>query len=265
MTRSSCEDIRWIDSHAHLDDRAFRDDRAAVIADLFARRIGVVTIGTDLTSSREAVKLAVRHRRIWATVGIHPHNASSVDRSALGEIEHLSQHDKVVGLGEIGLDYYRDLSPRPAQRRTFQQQLELARHLELPVVIHNRESTSDLLTVLRAIGSDHRGVVHSYLGDIALAETFLAMGFHLGIGGPLTYGKNDALRDAVRRTPLERILIETDCPYLTPVPHRGKRNEPSYVALVARAIADLKGIPDDVVASHTTANAARLFALDRRD
>jgi len=261
MSGSATRDLRLIDSHAHLDDRAFHNDRAALIADLFVRRIGIITIGIDLPSSQQAVSLALRHRGIWATVGVHPHDAKTLDRSVLHELELLSRNEKVVAIGEIGLDYYRDLSPRNTQRRAFSEQLKLAQHVGLPVVLHNRESTKDLLAVLRATGKRHRGVVHSFLGDISLAETFLALGLHLGIGGPLTYKKNDVLRDAVRRIPLERILIETDSPYLTPEPFRGKRNEPAYVELVARAIADIKGIEMKDVAERTTSSALRLFGI----
>ncbi len=261
MSSSASRDLRLIDSHAHLDDRAFHNDRAALIADLFVRRIGVVTIGVDLPSSQQAVQLALRHRGIWAAVGVHPHDATTVDRSVLHELELLSQSKKVVGIGEIGLDYYRDLSPRVLQRQAFTRQLTLARRLGLPVVLHNRESTSDLLGILRDAGARHRGVVHSFLGDLALAETFLELGLHLGIGGPLTYKKNDALRDAVRQVPLERIIIETDCPYLTPVPYRGQRNEPAYVEFVAREIADIKGIEMKDVAERTTSSALRLFGI----
>ncbi|MBN1858369.1 TatD family hydrolase [Candidatus Bipolaricaulota bacterium] len=263
MNRPSRIDLRLIDSHAHLDDRAFHDDRAAVIAASFARGIGVLTVGVDLASSRVAVKLASRHRNIWAVVGVHPHDAKDVDRSALLELENLAQRSHVVGIGEIGLDYYRDLSPRSAQRRAFGEQLALARRMHLPVVIHNRESTVDLLGILREVGSSHHGVIHSFLGDISLAETFLDLGFHLGVGGPLTYNKNDILRNAVRRIPLDRILVETDCPYLTPVPYRGKRNEPAYIELVAQAIAELKGVSVEEVARRTAENTDQVFALTR--
>ena len=261
MSGSATRDLRLIDSHAHLDDRAFHNDRAALIADLFVRRIGIITVGIDLPSSQQAVSLALQHRGIWATVGVHPHDAKTLDRSVLHELELLSQNRKVVGIGEIGLDYYRDLSPRALQRRALTQQLTLARRLGLPVVLHNRESTSDLLGILRDTGARHRGVVHSFLGDPSLAGAFLELGLHLGIGGPLTYKKNDALRDAVRQVPLERIVIETDCPYLTPVPYRGQRNEPAYVEFVARAIADIKGIEMKDVAERTTSSALRLFGI----
>ena len=251
--------MRLIDSHAHLDDRAFAKDRAAVIARCFEASIGVITIGADLRSSREAVRLAARHRGIWATVGVHPHDAKTVDTHVLGELEDLAKH--AVAIGEIGLDYYRDLSPRDVQRKVFAEQLALAERLDLPVAIHNRESTDDLLAILRERGHTHRGVVHSFLGDRGLAETFLGLGFHLGIGGPITFPHNKALRDAVRTIPLDRILLETDCPYLTPVPYRGRRNEPAYVRYVAETIAELKNLADEAIYQQTTENVVHLFGL----
>ena len=253
--------MRLIDSHAHLDDRSFYRDRAAVIARLQADHIGVFTGGSSLASSREAVRLAGRHRLVWATVGVHPHGAADVTEEALRELERLAKEPRVVAIGEIGLDYYRDLSPRDVQRRVFAEQLALAGRVGLPVAIHNRESTDDLVRILRKAGAAHRGVIHSFLGDFELGETFLDLGFHLGVGGPLTYPANQALREAIRRVPLERVLLETDCPYLTPVPHRGQRNEPAYVEIVAAEIARIRDVPVDVVQRTTTENALRLFGL----
>ena len=253
--------MKFIDSHAHLDDRAFDKDRAVLIAQLFSDSIGVLTIGSSLESSREACKLARRHRGIWATVGAHPHGAKRVEAATLTAFEEMASGDEVVGVGEIGLDYYRDLSPRDVQRRVFSDQLQLAQRLDLPVVLHNRESTDDMLAILRGHAATHRGVVHSFLGDSSLAEAFLELGLYLGVGGPLTYPKNGALREAVKAAPLDRILLETDCPYLTPVPYRGRRNEPAYVRYVAEAIAELKGISAEVVAEQTVQNTGELFRL----
>ncbi len=253
--------MKWIDSHAHLDDRAFEVDRAAVIARCSEAEMGILTIGSSLRSSREAVRLANRYRNMWATVGIHPHNAKSVDKAALNELKELAQDDLVVGIGEIGLDYYRDLSPRDRQRSALRQQLNLAIELDLPVCLHNRESTDDLLAILEETGKRYCGVVHSFLGDGALADTFLGIGLHLGIGGPLTFPKNEVLREAVKHAPLDRILLETDCPYLTPVPYRGRRNEPIYVQYVAEEIARLKDVSVEDVARQTTENSIRLFRL----
>jgi TatD DNase family protein len=254
--------MKWIDTHAHLDDRAFDQDRAAVIARCAAASLGVLTIGSSIRSSEQAVRLAGRTRNMWAAVGIHPHNATSVDGPALAQLRAWAADPLVVGIGEIGLDYYRDLSPRPQQRRAFEQQLTLAAELDLPVCLHNRESTDDMLSILRNVGHPLRGVVHSFLGDGDLAEEFLALGLHLGVGGPLTYPKNGALRDAVKHVRLDRVLLETDCPYLTPVPYRGRRNEPAYVAYVAEEIAHLKDLPVDEIAKQTTKNALGLFGLE---
>jgi len=256
--------VRLIDSHAHLDDRAFDKDRAAIIARCAMDTIGIITIGADLASSRAAVRLAERHRTIWATVGVHPHDAKTVTPAVLRELADLTGSDRVVAVGEIGLDYYRDLSPRNVQRRVFREQLELAAKLDLPIAVHTRESTDDLLTILRAHSSNHRGVIHSFLGNTEQAETFLELGFHLGIGGPVTFPRNEALRRAVTAISLQRILLETDCPYLTPVPYRGRRNEPAYVRLVAEEIAALRGVPAAEIERVTTENTLRIFATRSR-
>jgi len=253
--------MRLIDSHAHLDDHAFDKDRAAIIARCAMEEIGIITIGTDLASSRAAVRLAERHRTIWATVGVHPHDAKTVTPDVCRELADLVSSERVVALGEIGLDYYRDLSPRNVQRRVFREQLELAAKVDLPVVIHNRESTDDLLGILRSHGKAHRGVIHSFLDDTDLAEAFLDLGFHIGVGGPLTYPKNEALRRAVAAIPLERILLETDCPYLTPVPYRSRRNEPAYVKLVAEQIASLRGTSTPAIEQVTTESTLRAFSI----
>jgi TatD DNase family protein len=224
--------------------------------------MGILAMGSSLRSSREAVRLANRYRNIWAAVGVHPHDARTVDAATLTALRTMAQDQLVVGIGEIGLDYYRDLSPRPKQRHAFEQQLALATELGLPVCLHNRESTDDMLAILKHAGCPVCGVVHSFLGDGGLAEDFLALGLYLGIGGPLTYPKNAILREAIRHVPLDRIVIETDCPYLTPVPYRGKRNEPTYVTYVAEEIARLKEVSSEQVAEVTTYNAMRLFGLN---
>jgi TatD DNase family protein len=167
----------------------------------------------------------------------------------------------VVAVGEIGLDYYRDLSPRLVQRRVFQEQLAIASGLDLPIIVHNRDSTLDLLHILHQEGSAYRGVIHSFLGDSELAAKFLSLGFHLGIGGPITFSKSGGLREAVERIPIERLLLETDCPYLAPSPHRGKRNEPTYLHFVVEKVAEIKGVSVENVRKRTTENAVNLFSL----
>lgn len=253
--------ITLIDTHAHLDASDYKKDRAAVITRAFSESIGVITIGADLPSSESAVHLAKRHRLIWAAVGVHPHDAKTLDENGISRLEELAKEKRVVAIGEIGLDYYRDLSPRNVQRRAFCEQLELAEKLALPVIVHNRESTGDLLAILRNHGPFYQGVIHSFLGGAALAEEFLSLGFYLGIGGPVTFDKNETLRETVKEIPLERILVETDCPYLTPVPHRGGRNEPAYVRHVAEKVAQIKEISIGEVEERTSENATALFGL----
>jgi len=253
-------ELELIDTHAHLDSTDYDDDRAALIARTFADGVGVITVGVDLESSEAALKLAQRHRFIWAGVGVHPHEAKTFNSEVSGALRKLAEDPKVVAIGEIGLDYYRDLSPRSTQRDVFALQIELANELDLPVIIHNRESTKDMLAILRK-HRPKRGVIHSFLGDIDLARELMDLGLYLGIGGPLTFKKNDILRDAVSQIPFDKILLETDCPYLTPVPHRGKRNEPVYVRYMAEEIARIKGIPVDKVTAATTENARQLFDI----
>jgi TatD DNase family protein len=179
----------------------------------------------------------------------------------LSDLEELAQKERVAAIGEIGLDYYRDLSPRDVQRRAFKEQIALAQKLNLPVIVHNRDSTDDLLAALRELSSSYRGVIHSFLGSTSEADAFLSLGLHLGIGGPITFTKNDDLLEAVRYIPLEQILLETDCPYLTPVPHRGKRNEPAYVRFVAETVARIRGISLQDVEQTTSDNARQVFRL----
>lgn len=248
-----------VDTHCHLDQPQFEADIGAVIAR--AHEAGVrrmVTIGTDLPSSRMAVALAERYTGVYAAVGVHPHQAKTWDEAALTELEQLARHAKVVAIGEIGLDFYRDWSPRQAQAHAFEAQLGLARRLGLPVIIHDREAHEAVLATLQA-HAPVRGVLHSFSGDAQVAEAALALGLHLGFSGPVTFPKADALRQVVAQTPLERLLVETDAPYLAPQAHRGRRNEPAYVRYVAEEVAAVKGLPFEVVAAQTTANAEALF------
>ena len=236
--------IELVDSHCHLDESHFDPDREAVI--VRAAENGVTRLinpGVDLSSSRTAAALAQRYEGIYAAVGVHPHDAKTLDAAALLELKALAQAYKNVAIGEIGLDYYRDLSPRDVQRRAFQVQLELAAELGLPVIVHDRDAHDDVLAILsdwRSTGEGRAGVLHSFSGDVILAERALAMGFYIGISGPVTYQNADRLREVVRAVPLERLLVETDAPYLTPHPQRGQRNEPANVRWVAQAVADTK-------------------------
>ncbi len=253
-----------IDSHAHLDFQQFDADREAVIER--AREAGlvaIVNIGTDLASSRAAVALAEKYDFIYAAVGVHPHDAKTVTPALLDELRTLACHPKVLAIGEIGLDYYRDLSPRPVQRRAFADQLALAAELALPVVIHSREAHDDVLAALREwVGTEgDTGVLHSYSAGPERLEEVLALGFFIGISGPVTFPKANRLRAVAAAAPLDRLLVETDCPYLTPNPHRGRRNEPAYVRYVAQAVARAREMPEEAVAQATADNARRLFGI----
>ncbi len=253
--------ISLVDSHAHLDSSDYEGERAAVIARAFTAGIAVITVGSDLPSSEKNLRLARRHRHLWAAIGVHPHNAETLNKKVFDRLMRLSRNQRVVAIGEIGLDFYRDLCARDVQRVAFRNQLELSRKLDLPIIVHNREATRDVLSILREVSSSYRGAMHCFLGDRALADEFLELGFHLGIGGSITFEKNDALRKVVKQLPLDRILLETDCPYLAPVPYRGKRNEPCCVRYVADTIAEVKRISVEAVAETTTENAATLFNL----
>jgi TatD DNase family protein len=254
-----------VDTHAHVDARQFASDREAVIAAAFEAGVGmVVDPGCDLPSSRAAVDLAAAHPgHLFAAVGIHPHDASSFSDEALVELRALAGKPGVVAIGETGLDYFRMLSPREQQLRSLEQQLALARDLGLPIILHNRDSHADLMALLREHAQGLRGVFHCFSGDRQMAEECLTFaGFSLSFAGPLTYRANTALAEVAAWAPLERVLVETDSPYLTPHPFRGRRNEPKQVALVAAKLAELRNRPVEEIAEITTNNARSLFGLE---
>ena len=252
-----------VDSHAHVQMSAYDADRERVIAAAFADNIArMVTPGIDVPTSRAAIALAAAHPgRIFAAVGTHPHDAATLTALALDEQRTLARQPEVVAIGEIGLDYYRDLSPRDVQRQALVTQFALARDLDLPIILHNRESHADMIRLLRSDGAGLRGVFHCFIGDQAMARDALDLGFYLSFAGPLTFPKNTELREVAAWAPLDRILVETDCPYLTPPPFRGKRNEPRHVTLVAQRLAEARSLPLDAVARATTRNATALFGL----
>jgi TatD DNase family protein len=255
--------LELVDTHAHLDFPEFSRDLPAVLER--ASRAGVlkiVTIGIDLESSRKAVELAEQHEHIYATVGIHPHGARRLDDGTVDSMRRLAAHKKVVAVGEIGLDYYRDRQPRPAQRECFQQQVELACELGLAAVFHVRDAHEDFLRLISPFaGKLRRGVLHCFSGDWTVAEEALGMGFYLSIPGTVTYPKAQAQQEVVRRCPMNRLLIETDAPFLAPVPFRGRDNEPAYVLYTAQKIAQLRQCSLDEVAHHTTLNAHDAFGI----
>jgi TatD DNase family protein len=253
------------DTHTHLDFPHFDDDRERVIERAAAAGVrAMVNVGTDLASSRAAVALGEAYPQIYAAVGVHPHDAKTLTGETLEELEALAGHPKVVAVGEIGLDFYRDLSPRDKQRQAFQQQLALASEAGKPVIIHDREAHSEVMSILRRWvegGNRPAGVLHCFSGDLAMAQEAIELGFYVSIAGPVTFENARRLRELVRQLPLEKLLVETDCPYLAPHPHRGKRNEPAYVKLVAQEVARVKGLSSEKVARITSDNAQALFAL----
>ncbi len=251
------------DTHAHLDDEAFDAERDDMIQR--AREAGVnyiVNVGYDLESSQRSIELAEKHDMIYAAVGIHPHGASEAGAGYLNDLEKLASHPKVVALGEMGLDYYRDLSPRPVQQQVFLEQLVLAKKLGLPIIIHDREAHGDVLEILRKerLGPAG-GVIHCYSGSWEMARECLAMGFYISIAGPVTFPKAPKLKDVASQVPPDRLLIETDSPYLAPEPYRGRRNEPAYVAFTAKEIAGLRGMKKEDLAKMCTENGRRLFRI----
>lgn len=260
-----------IDTHAHLDAPQFNADRAAVVERAQAAGVkAIVNAGASLESSRQAVALAAQYPEVYASVGVHPHDAKTLDGEVLAALRELARQPKVVAVGEIGLDFYRNLSPQDIQRRAFQAQLAWAARLGKPVIVHDREAHAEVLKTLtswaagltRSSLAGRVGVLHSFSGDLLMATRAIDLGFYISIAGPVTYQNARRLAEIVQALPLDRLLIETDCPYLTPHPHRGKRNEPAHVRLVAEKIAAIKGLPLDEVAATTTANASRLFELE---
>ncbi|MBK5273498.1 MAG: YchF/TatD family DNA exonuclease [Desulfuromonadales bacterium] len=251
-----------IDSHAHIYYREYAGDFAEMLqraAD--AGVAAMLVVGTDLESSRESVELAEKYPQLYAAVGIHPHDAGRVTDSCYDVIRDLALSSaKVVAIGEIGLDFYRDRSPREDQERVFRKFLRMSHELDKPVIIHDRDAHQQVLNCLREEGT-RRGVLHCFSGDAAMAAEAIAMGFYISIPGTITYPANQALRDVVHATSIDRMLVETDCPYLSPVPYRGKRNEPAYVRLAAERMAEVKGLTLDDVARITTKNVRDLFGI----
>lgn len=257
-----------IDTHAHLDSGQFAEDLAQVLERADAAGVSqILTVGCDLASSQASVDLARKYPQIYAAVGIHPHDAAQADASGLTQLRRLlTAEAKIVAVGEIGLDYYRDRSPRPVQVQAFRDQVALAREVGLPLIVHDRDAHDDVLTILRETGArEVGGVLHCFSGDLEMAKAVLDLGFYLSFPGTITYPSNTAGREVVRGVPIESILVETDCPYLAPQAHRGRRNEPAYVTQTAAMIADIKGLTAADVARITTLNAWQLFGLGAAD
>ncbi len=252
------------DTHAHLGlDKTFDNDLEDVLER--AEEAGVrwiATVGIDLFESKKAVEIAHRYSQVFAIVGIHPHEARTIRKESLEVMASLAKQDKVVAYGEIGLDFYRMRSSKADQIDGFRQQIRLAKRLDLPIVIHDREAHEETLKILKEERVEERGgIFHCFSGDVRMAWECIAMGFLISIPGTVTYKGAKRLQKVVFEIPLDYLLVETDCPFLTPVPNRGRRNEPAFVRYTAEAIAAIKGVPLDVVAKVTTQNARDIFRI----
>lgn len=250
-----------VDSHCHLDDEKFDADREQVIERALAAGVELMmAIGTG-GELDVAIRQAERHPFIYATIGVHPHDAAKATPDTFARLRDLASHPKVLAIGEIGLDYHYDFSPRDVQRSVFERQLEIAAEFRKPIVIHTREAWDDTMAHVTALPDG--GIMHCFTGDTTQAAQALELGFHLSFGGVLTFPKAESLRDAAKMTPDERLLVETDCPYLAPVPHRGKRNEPAFVVDTARRLAEVRGVSAEAIGECTTRNFRALCLRER--
>lgn len=251
-----------VDTHAHLDFEDYNSDLDAVIGR--AREAGltaIVTVGIEPKEWQPTLDIAASYKDVFPALGIHPNSAGQTNTNTLADLAALCSSHRVVAIGETGLDYYRDYVPHEVQRDSFRAHLDLARQLDLPVIIHNRDAHADVLDVLRKDGAGTRGVMHSFSGDLDFARECIGLGYMISLSGPVTFKKAADKHEAARSVPLEMLLVETDCPFLTPEPFRGRRNEPSYVRYTAQTVASLREISYAQVAEATTTNAARLFGL----
>jgi len=255
------------DTHVHLNDTKYDEDLEAVLKRAEDAGISrMVVVGFDQRTNRRAIELAEAHSGIYASVGWHPVDAIDLTEELWDEVVQLASHPKVVAIGECGLDYYWDKSPKDIQRTVFQRQIELAKQVGKPLIIHTRDSIADTYTVLKESGSEQvGGVMHCFSGSKEMAKEFLKLNFKIGLGGPVTFKNGRKPQEVAEAVPLESLLIETDAPYLAPHPHRGKRNEPSYVSLVAEKIAEIKGLSYEEVCQITTQNGLELFNIRKAD
>ena len=253
--------MQLIDSHAHLDDKQYNNDRAAAIAEIRDSGVtNIINIGADMRSSRASAKLSNEHDFIYASVGVHPHYVNKITDENIAELRMLAANEKVVAIGEIGLDYYRNISPKDVQQLWFRKQLQLAKELNLPVIIHDRDAHEDCLNILKDENISN-GVMHCYSGSAEMARTVVDMGFYISFGGVITFKNARVAVEALRAIPMDRLLIETDCPYLSPEPHRGMRNTGAYMPLIAQKVAEIKGISYEEACEITASNTRDLFGF----
>ncbi|MBY0026050.1 TatD family hydrolase [Priestia aryabhattai] len=252
------------DTHVHLNAEQYEDDLQEVINRALEKGVqNMVVVGFDEPTIKKAIQIAEMYDFIYASVGWHPVDAIDMTDEHLAWIEELAQHPKVVALGEMGLDYHWDKSPKEVQKDVFRRQIRLARKVNLPIIIHNRDATEDVVTILKEEHVEEvGGIMHCFTGSIEVAKQCMDMNMYISFGGPVTFKNAKKPKEVAAELPLDKLLIETDCPYLTPHPFRGKRNEPGYVSYVAEQIAELKGITYEELADITTANAKKLFGIN---
>lgn len=253
----------FFDTHAHLNAEQYNDDLREVIDRALAQGVSrIVVVGFDRPTIEKAMELVEEYDFIYASIGWHPVDAIDMTEEDLLWIEELSSHPKVVALGEMGLDYYWDKSPKDVQKQVFRKQIQLAKKVKLPIVIHNRDATADIVEILKEEGAEEvGGIMHCFSGSPETAQECVKMNFYISLGGPVTFKNAKKPKEVAEVIPLEKLLIETDCPYLAPHPFRGKRNEPSYVKLVAEQIAEIKNVSVEEVAKVTTENAKKIFGM----
>lgn len=253
------------DSHAHYDDEAFENDRDELLMGMQAAGVGaIVNVGASLRGVRDTAALAEKYPFVYGAVGIHPDHADQLNDAVMEELKSLCAREKIVAVGEIGLDYYWDKNPRDMQKEWFSRQLTLAKEVKLPVNIHSREAAKDTFDIMKAEHAGSTGgVIHCYSGSKEMARDYLNLGYYLGVGGVLTFKNARVLKEVVEYAPLERILVETDCPYLAPVPFRGKRNSSPLISYVLDMIAELKGVSREEAEQTTWDNACRMYQIKR--
>lgn len=251
------------DSHAHLQDEAIEGRLEDILQRAREAEVeDIAVVGYDLPSSRQAVELARKHKMLHAVIGIHPHDASTASDETLAEILRLGRLPEVVAIGEMGLDYFRNLSPQEEQRQAFRAQIKIAQELGKPVVIHDRDAHQEVLDILKAEkGGQNMGIMHCYSGYLPLAVELMKLGFYISIAGPVTYKNAAKTREVAAKVPADRLLVETDCPYLSPEPFRGQTNEPARVAHTARKVAELRNKPFEEISYLTWLNARKVFGL----
>lgn len=252
----------YFDSHAHYDDARFNDDRDELITRMHAESVSyILNSGESMRAIKTGLQLAEKYPFIYTAVGIHPHNVKAMTDADLAVIKLYAKKDKVLAIGEIGLDYYYDNSPRDLQRQWFKKQLQLAKEVDLPVIIHSRDAAQECFDIIKESGVN-KGVIHCYSGSAQMALDYISMGYYIGIGGVVTYSNAKKTVEVVEAIPIDRIVIETDCPYLSPVPNRGKRNDSLNLKYVVEKIAEIKNMSHNDVARITTSNAKELYSIE---